>query len=194
MAIAPAVDTSAGGGKTLPAARAFVSVRMASAPHPPAGPAPERAHVAMLTVTRSAPAATIASRAASSPPSAPHHPTTIGEVGEACAQPLAEIPEMQRVAGARQGTDQDRGRRASLHDRDGFADQEVGGGDIHAEAGGIEPLFQHLQGDLVRFLVRGKAEDGGGRTQRGFGGRLREIELLDELAGRPLDEARRPCR
>jgi hypothetical protein len=38
--------------------------------------------------------------------------------------------------------------------------------------------------------LRGKGEDGSGWTERRFGRRLREFELLDEVTGRPFDEAR----
>ena len=147
-----------------------------------------------VTVTRSAPAATIASRAASSPPSAPHHPTTIGEVRETRAQPLAEIPEMQGVAGARESADQNHGRRARFHDRDGLADQEIGRGHVQGEASGIEPVFQHLQGDLVRVLAGGQPENGGGWTEHRLGRSLRGVELLDELAGGVARRSAGPCR
>ena len=98
----------------------------------------------------------------------PHHDR---KVGETRAQPLAEVPEMQGVAGARQSADEDHRRRASLHDRDGLADQEIGRGDVHGEATGIEALPQHLQGDLVRLLVAGRPRtEAAGRSAGSAGG------------------------
>ncbi len=63
------------------------------------------------------------------------------------------------------------------------------------EPAGIEPLLQHEQSDLVTFFLCGQAENassqGGARRRLA---RPRHLELLDELTGRLLDEARRPRR
>ena len=57
------------------------------------------------------------------------------------------------------------------------------------EAPRIEPLLEHQEGDLVRLLLRGQAEDECGRPRRRLRLWLGELELLDEAPGGLLDEA-----